>query len=97
MAFVVTAKWTAKAGHEDDVRDAILSLIEPSRSEPGNLFYRANRRSEDPRVFFLYEEYVDEAAYQAHGASEHFQAYGHGKAIPLLESRERVFYETLGR
>lgn len=95
MAFVVTAKWTAKDGHEDDVRNAILRLIEPSRKEPGNLCYRANRHPEDRRVFFLYEEYVDAAAYQSHGSSEHFQTYGHGKAIPLLESRERVFYETL--
>ena len=40
-------------------------------------------------------DYDDEDAYKAHGESEHFQTYGFGEAIPLLENRERVFYETL--
>jgi hypothetical protein len=35
------------------------------------------------------------AALEAHGASEHFQRYGAGDAIPRLESRERAIYETL--
>ncbi|HEY6759931.1 MAG TPA: putative quinol monooxygenase [Baekduia sp.] len=96
MTFVVTAKWTIKEGREQDVEDAILALIEPSRAEPGNLFYQANRDLEDPRVVLFYELYADRAAYEAHGASEHFQRLAHGTAIPLLESRERRFYDTFG-
>ena len=95
MAYVVTAKWTAKVGEEGKVLEAIEKLAEPSRAEPGCLYYQPNRSLEDPRVFFFYEQYVDEAAYKAHGESEHFQRYGFGEAIPLLESRERAFYETL--
>ena len=34
-------------------------------------------------------------AYKAHGESEHFQRYGFGEAIPLLENRERWFYLTI--
>jgi quinol monooxygenase YgiN len=96
MAFVVTARWTVKEGHERQVEDAILGLVQPSRGEPGNLFYQANRNVDDPRVFFFYEVYADRAGYEAHGASEHFQRLGHGTAIPLLESRERQFYDTYG-
>jgi quinol monooxygenase YgiN len=96
MAFVVTARWTVKEGREKQVQDAILGLVEPSRGEPGNLFYQANRDVDDPRVFFFYEMYADRAAYEAHGASEHFQRLGHDTAIPLLESREREFYDTYG-
>jgi quinol monooxygenase YgiN len=95
MAFVVTARWVAKEGHEEEVRMAILCLIEPSRGEVGTLHYQPSRLETDPRVFFFYEEYIDEAAYLAHGASEHFQYYAVGRAIPLLELRERVFYDTL--
>jgi quinol monooxygenase YgiN len=91
MTYVVTAKWTARAGHENEVREAVLALIEPSRAEPGSLLYQAHEDPDDPRVFFFYEQYVDQAAYEAHGASEHFQRLGHGTAIPLLESRERLF------
>jgi quinol monooxygenase YgiN len=46
-------------------------------------------------VFFFYERYESPEAYQAHLDSEHFRRYGLGEAIPLLESREREFYETL--
>jgi quinol monooxygenase YgiN len=94
MTFVVTAKWTAKEGEEEAVAAAIAELVGPSRAEPGMLFYQPHRDPEDPRVFFFYEQYTDRAAYEAHGASEHFQRLGFGDAIPRLESRYRGFYET---
>jgi len=94
MSFVVTAKWTALPGNEDRVAAAIAKLAEPSRAEPGIVFYQPHRDPDNPGVFFFYEQYVDKAAYEAHGSSEHFKAYGFGEAIPLLESRERAFYET---
>ena len=94
MAYVVLAKWIAKPGEEDAVAAAIDSLIEPSRAEPGNLLYQPHRDPADPRVFLLYEQYVDEDAYRAHGESEHFQRHAHGDALPRLEDRRRSFYET---
>lgn len=96
MAYVVTATWTAELGQEDIVRDAIDKLTPPSRQEPGNLFYQAYQDSSEPSVFRLFEIYEDEAAYAAHGASDHFAEYGHGLAIPVLANRERAFYETIG-
>ena len=93
MAFVVTALWTAKLGHEDQVASAVSELVEPSRNEPGIILYQPHRDPADPRRFFFYEQYVDRAAYEAHGASDHFQKFGFGVAIPLLESRDRAFYE----
>jgi quinol monooxygenase YgiN len=95
VAYVVTAKWTAKIGDEERVFEAVRNLIEPSRAEPGCIYYQPNRDPEDPRVFFFYEQYADEVAYKAHGESGHFQQYGFGEAIPLLESRERWFYVTI--
>ena len=95
MAYVVTAKWTAKEGEEEIVLDAVRNLVGPSRAEPGCLYYQPHRDPENPRVFFFYEQYVDESGYRAHGESEHFERYGFGQAIPVLEGRERAFYETL--
>jgi quinol monooxygenase YgiN len=94
MAYVVLARWVAKPGEEEAVAAAIDALIEPSRAEPGNLIYQAHRDPADPRVFLLYEQYVDEDGYKAHGASEHFTRLGHGDALPRLQERERSFYET---
>jgi quinol monooxygenase YgiN len=96
MAYVVTATWTAEPGHEDVVRDAIEKLTPPSRAEAGNVFYQAYQDPAQPSVFRLFEVYTDEAAYAAHGASDHFAEYGLNQAIPVLATRERAFYETLG-
>ena len=96
MAYVVCAKWTAKAGMEDRLQQICEEMTEPSRAEPGNVFYQAHRDPESTRLFFLYEQYEDKAGYEAHMASEHFTRLVKEEAIPkVLESREREFYETL--
>ena len=96
MAYVVCAKWTANEGKEDRLAQICEEMSEPSRSEPGNRFYQAHRDPENSRLFFLYEQYEDEAGYEAHMASEHFTRLVKDEAIPeILEAREREFYETL--
>ena len=95
MAYVVSAKWRAKAGKEDRLLEVIREITPPSRAEPGNVFYQAQRSVDDPRLFYLYEQYVDEDAYKAHVESPHFQEIGFGDAIPRLAARERSFYYTI--
>jgi quinol monooxygenase YgiN len=96
MAFIVAATYHAKPGEEEEIR-RILEVMGPlSRKEPACLFYQAHRSPDDPRVFFLYEQYQDEAGYKAHMETDHFAQYIKGDAIPRLESRERAFYVTLG-
>jgi quinol monooxygenase YgiN len=97
MAYVVTAIWRAKEGKADRLMEVIDEITPPSRAEPGVLFYQAHRSPGDPLLFYLYEQYTDEAAYGAHMDSEHFTRLVKQEAIPeLLEARERAFYETLG-
>jgi quinol monooxygenase YgiN len=96
MAYVVCAKWTAKQGREDRLAAICEEMTEPSRGEPANRFYQAHRAPDNPCLFFLYEQYEDEAGYEAHMASEHFTRLVKEEAIPnILEAREREFYETL--
>ena len=94
MTYVLIAKWTAKEGEEENVRAALEQLAGPTRAEPGCLMWQPQVDAEDPRVFVIYEQYVDEAALGAHSASEHFKRIALEDAIPRLESRERAFYET---
>jgi quinol monooxygenase YgiN len=95
MAYVVCAKWTAKEGKENRLVEIIEEMTEPSRAEPGNLYYQAQRSPDNPRLFFLYEQYADEGGYEAHMASDHFTRLVKEEAIPdILEAREREFYET---
>lgn len=95
MAYVVAATYRCKEGEEERIRELLELMGPPSRQEPGCLFYQAHRSPDDPRVFFLYEQYEDEAGYEAHQATEHFERYIKGEAIPRLESRERAFYRTM--
>jgi quinol monooxygenase YgiN len=96
MAYVVSAKWRAKDGKADRLLEVIREMTPPSRAEEGNVFYQAQRSVEDPQLFYLYEQYVDERAYEAHMDSEHFTRLVKQEAIPdLLEARERDFYETI--
>jgi quinol monooxygenase YgiN len=95
MAVVLKATWTARPGSEDIVLDALTQLSPLSREEPGCRFYQAYRDPAEPRVFHIFEIYDDQDAVAAHGASEHFERYAVGQAIPLLESRERAFFETI--
>ena len=96
MAYAVIARWKALEGREEEVKRSLELLIEPSRAEPGNRCYQPSQDPVNPRVFVLYELYEDEAAYRAHGESEHFQRLAVRTAIPLLERRDREFYETVG-
>jgi quinol monooxygenase YgiN len=96
MSYVVIARWTAQPGNEEGVRRALAALARPSRAEPGCRAYRVLRSNDDPRVFLIYEEYADEAAYEAHAASDHFRRHGLEEGIPLLETRERSYYTPIG-
>ena len=95
MALVLAVRSTAKEGEDDRFAALLAQLAEASRQEPGCRFYQGCRDPENPRAFLIFEIYDDQAAFEAHGASEHFQKIAVGEAFPLLESRERAFYETL--
>jgi quinol monooxygenase YgiN len=94
MAYCLAVKWTVKEGELDAVLAALRPLVEASRAEPGCLLYQAHRDPENPDVIFLYEQYVDEAAYRAHADSEHFQTYVVAELFPRRESSERAVYES---
>jgi quinol monooxygenase YgiN len=95
VAYVVAVTWLAKAGAEDRVAEIIDVVAPLFRADPGCLVYEPHRSLEDPRVFFIYEQYEDEDAFQAHRQTDHFQRWVLGEAVPLLDSRERAFYSTM--
>jgi quinol monooxygenase YgiN len=95
MAVVLIATWTMKEGAEDVVLEALSKLAPLSREEPGCRLYQPYRDPADPRVIHIFEVYDDEAAVEAHGASPHVEEYALGRALPMLESRVRAYYETV--
>jgi quinol monooxygenase YgiN len=95
MAYVLVARMTARDGEQDRAAELIGRLAEASSGEPGNVHYIPHRDPEDPRVFLIYEQYRDKAAFEEHGQTEHFQTIALGELFGLMEARERNFYETL--
>jgi quinol monooxygenase YgiN len=95
MAVVLVARWVAREGEEERVLAFLEELAAASRAEPGCVQYHPCRDREDSRRFLLFEVYADEDAFRAHGESEHFQRLVLDGAVPLLEGRDRSFYETV--
>ena len=95
MAVVLVARWLAKEGREERVFAILEELAPASRAEPGCRYYQPCRDREDPRRFLIFETYDDDDALRAHSESEHFLRLVLDEAVPLLESRDRTFFETV--
>ena len=92
----VAVTYVMKAGHEEEAIRLFAELTEHTRREPGCRMYLAHRSTTDPRRFFLYEQYDDQAALDAHRAAPHFERLAKGGLFPLIESRTPEIYEPLG-
>src|SRR2546428_9108333 len=60
--------------------DALAALLAEQaavvrKAEPGCLVYRPHRSTKDPDVFIFYEQYKDDAAFDAHRKAPHLTAY----------------------
>jgi quinol monooxygenase YgiN len=64
---VLTAKITVKDGKEAEFETVMKNIVPEVRAEKGNLAYTMCRSRKNPRVFLFFEEYVDQAALEAHG------------------------------
>jgi quinol monooxygenase YgiN len=95
MSFVLVVRMKVAEGNEDRVAEIIPELAKASREEPGCDHYIPCRDPDDSRSYLFFEQYRDKAAFEAHGASEHFQRLAAGEMFGLMESRERTFYETV--
>jgi (4S)-4-hydroxy-5-phosphonooxypentane-2,3-dione isomerase len=87
--------YVMKPGTEDETVDRLRLLTEATRQEPGCRFYLTHRSTTDPRKFFLYEQYDDQAALEVHRAAPYFVEHVVGGLIKDAESRSPEFYEPL--
>jgi quinol monooxygenase YgiN len=92
----VAVTYVMKAGHEDEALGLFAKLTTATRAEPGCRMYLAHRSTTDPRRFFLYEQYDDQAALDAHRQAIHFEQFAKGGLFPIIESRSPELYEPLG-
>lgn len=91
----VIARYRAKAGAADRVAEVLARHVAATRSEPGCMQFDAYRSTENPDEFVLYEKYVDEAAFESHRQSPHFQEFIAGQVVPMLAERTWQRYDEV--
>ncbi len=75
MELAIFARFHAREGEEDKVANAIREVIVPSRAEPGCLLIAAYLSTRDPRQFFVYSRWINDAAFDAHAEMPHTIAF----------------------
>lgn len=93
---VLAVTWVANPGKEAEVADIFRKLEQASRNEPGCLMYIVHRHRTDPRMFFIYEQYRDDEALEAHRQSPHFQMYLVNALNGIGERTQGELYSPLG-
>jgi quinol monooxygenase YgiN len=83
---VLAVTWMAKATHEAETAALFSKLTDASRKEPGCVMFQVHRHKTEPRRFFIYEQYKDDSALEAHRATPHFLQYVK-KELPKVADR----------
>lgn len=79
----VLARFKAKPGLEQQVHNAIMSLVGPTREEAGCINYDLHQSSDDKAVFMLYENWVSKKDLDDHLNTPYLKNFL-GKAPELL-------------
>jgi quinol monooxygenase YgiN len=90
---VLAVTWIAKPGKAEEAAALFRTLTEQSRKEPGCLMYQVHRHKNDRARFFIYEQYRDEAALEAHRNSPHFLEYARSRLPKIAERKEGELYD----
>lgn len=72
---VLHATFPLDPAKRDEALDLIEDLVEQSQSEGGMVDYRAATDVSDPNVVRFFEQYENEAAFEAHSQTDHFQEF----------------------
>ncbi|GBR71364.1 putative quinol monooxygenase [Gluconobacter kanchanaburiensis] len=74
----------ALPGKRETLRSLLTSLAADVRAEPGCERFRVYTLASDPDLFHVEETYHDDAAFQAHMATEHGRIFNQ-TIVPLVE------------
>ncbi|WP_210604022.1 putative quinol monooxygenase [Brevibacterium oceani] len=88
MAHVIIATWVAKAEEAEYVAHTLTRIAPEIRAEPKTLEFQAQRRTDDPLTFVLYERYPDPSGYADHASTQLFKDVVIADLIPRLAQRE---------
>ncbi|SHF84329.1 putative quinol monooxygenase [Chryseobacterium sp. OV279] len=73
--FLSTAVLTAKEGKRTALKEALLQLIIPTRSEPGCLYYILFEDKNNTGTFYMREAFKNTAEFEFHTQTVHFKNF----------------------
>lgn len=88
MALAYIVNFTVDSANIEKTKELSLALQEQTRQEPGCRQYVFHQGVKEPNRFLIYEVYDDQAALEAHHASQHFQNYVKLGLWPITETHD---------
>jgi quinol monooxygenase YgiN len=95
MSLTVVARIKAKAGKENEVREALMALIAPTHAEEGCINYDLHVSTDEPGVFLFHENWTSREALDEHLQKPHLVALA-ARSDELLESLEITTWNKIG-
>jgi quinol monooxygenase YgiN len=89
MAFHFIVRFEPRPGCDERFRDALLRVNGPSRQEPGCIRIDVFESLREPKLFSVYSEWIDEAAFEYHVEQAHTRAF-------LDETAQLLTHEVQG-
>ena len=83
---VVVGSFTAQPGKEEEGRQALQALVEPTHDEDGCVLYALHQGTDDPARLAFVERWESREQLDAHLGSDHVQA--------LLDQVEKLFGDS---
>jgi quinol monooxygenase YgiN len=94
MPMILYAEFTAKPGSESQVETLISGLAEKVRREPGNNEFTVYRERDNPRKFFVFEQYLDEASFETHISAEYGVIFNQQLSSLIEEGESQLTWLT---
>lgn len=85
----VLAFFRAKRGHVADPQQTLVSLVEPTQSEPGNISYILHMNTDDPHYFMFDEIWMNSKVFEEHLQKPYIQSLPK-KIEHLIEEPPRI-------
>ena len=84
----IVARIRAKKGREQELHQALLTVIPPTRKEKGCMNYDMFQDQTDPGLFFFYENWASTADLDNHLGSAHIKAFAETASDYLMAPPE---------
>lgn len=96
-AFVdIVAVFQAKPGQEQTLAGVLGACVAPSRAEPGCVSYVLHQDRIDPSRFVFIERWADQAAFDTHQRTAHFQTLAAGVVTLITGPADVMVIDSLG-